>query len=116
MPEPMIAQRLAPLLGVFANCFTVASFESFRWLLSGWLLCIGRHTVTGVLRAAATVGVKHHSSFHKFFRVASWMADSVGMCLLKLVVTALPIEGAVRIAIDDSIPGIIKPRLHLLIC
>ena len=102
MPEPMIAQSLVPMIAVFAECFTAPTFESFRWLMSGWILCIGRHTVTGVIRAANAVGVKHHTSFHRFFRAASWSADHVGLRLLKLVAAMLPNEPLV-IAVDDTL-------------
>lgn len=103
MPEPMIAQTLIPMISAFAGCFTAPTFESFRWLISGWILCIGRHTVTGVIRAANAVGVKHHTSFHRFFRAANWSADRVGLCLLKLVTAALPKEMALVIAVDDTL-------------
>ncbi|MCG8418192.1 MAG: transposase [Proteobacteria bacterium] len=103
VPVPMIAQELAPLLASFATCFTAPTFESFRWLLSGWILCIGRHTVTGVVRAAGAVGVKHHSSFHRFFRLARWSVDNVGLCLLKLVMKASPKGEPILIAVDDTL-------------
>lgn len=103
MPEPMIASNLVPLIAVFAECFTAQTFQTFRWLISGWILCIGRHTVTGVVRAADAVGVKHHTSFHRFFRAAKWSADTVGKCLLRLVVAFVPKDEPIVVAVDDTL-------------
>jgi hypothetical protein len=53
-------------------CFTAPSFATFQHIVAGWVLCVGRHTVTGLLRASGAVGEKHHTSFHRFFRAAAW--------------------------------------------
>ena len=63
MPEPFLAPSFVPLVVAFADCFTAPSFDTFQHLVAGWVVCLGRHTVTGVLRAAGAIGprYKHHS-------------------------------------------------------
>ncbi len=103
MPEPMIAPSFAPLVAFFADCFTAPTFATFRHVIAGWILCVGRHTVTGVLRASGAVGVKHHTSFHRFFRSAVWDPDRIGLCLLKLVLALVPKDEVVTMPLDDTL-------------
>ena len=56
MPDTPIASSFPQQLQFFDRCFTAPSFETFVVLASGWLLAMGRHTVTGVVRAADAVG------------------------------------------------------------
>lgn len=103
MSEPIIAPSFAPLVALFADCFTAPSFATFRHIVAGWVLCVGRHTVTGVLRASGAVGVKHHSSFHRFFRSSVWNPDRIGLCLLKLVLGVAPNDAVVIMPLDDTL-------------
>jgi DDE superfamily endonuclease len=86
-----------------ADCFTAPSFVTFRHLVAGWVLCVGRHTVTGVLRASGAVGEKHHTSFHRFFRSAVWDLDAVGIALARLVVSLLPDDEPIIVPLDDTL-------------
>jgi hypothetical protein len=99
----MIAQSFAPLVALFANCFTAPSFDTFRHVIAGWILCVGRHTVTGVLRASGAVGVKHHTSFHRFFRSAVWVPERIGLCLLELVLAMVSKDEVVVMPLDDTL-------------
>jgi SRSO17 transposase len=67
------------------------------------VLCIGRHTVTGVLRASGAVGEKHHTSFHRFFRTAAWQLDAIGLCLIPLIVKLLPADEPIVVSLDDTL-------------
>jgi DDE superfamily endonuclease len=100
---PFIAPSLVPLVALFEGCFTLPSFDTFQHILGGWILCLGRHTVTGVLRASGAIGHKHHTSFHRFFRSAAWHLDSVALCLVRLVMTLAPTEQAVIVPVDDTL-------------
>ena len=52
----MLPESLLGCLSAFENCFTAPSYRRFVTLMHGWLVCIGKHTVTGVMRAAKTPG------------------------------------------------------------
>lgn len=103
MSELGLAASFAPLLAAFSECFTAPSYQTFRYLCSGWLLCMGRHTVTGLIQSAGVIGVKHHTSFHRFFRLARWEPDRVGLALLKLVLKLVPPAAPLILAIDDTL-------------
>ena len=103
MPTPMIAESLAPLVATLAGCFTSPTYETFQHVLAGWILCINRHTVTGVLRASGAVGAKHHTSFHRFFRAARWCPDQLGLGLLRLVMKFVPANERIVVALDDTL-------------
>lgn len=68
MPDTLIVTSFLTLLQGFAPCFSRPSFETFLVLAGGWVLNLGRHTVTGTIRAANAVGWKHFSSFHRVLR------------------------------------------------
>jgi len=101
--DPFLAPSLAPLVTLFADCFTRPSFDTFQHILGGWILCLGRHTVTGVVQASGAVGHKHHTSFHRFFRSAAWHLDSVALCLVRLVLKLAPAEQPVIVPVDDTL-------------
>ncbi len=103
MSEALLAPSFAPLLMAFGGCFTAPSFATFQHIVAGWILCVGRHTVTGVLRASGAVGQKHHTCFHRFFRSAVWDFDAVSLCLIALVVKLVPAEETILVPLDDTL-------------
>jgi hypothetical protein len=103
MSEALLAPSFAPMLLTFAACFTAPSFVTFQHIMAGWVLCIRKHTVTGVLRASGAVGEKHHTSFHRFFRSAVWDLDAVGLCLVKLVMKLVPADEVIIVPLDDTL-------------
>ena len=87
----------------FASLFTQPSFANFITLLTGWVFCLGRHTVTGLIIAAGAVAEKDFSCFHRFFSRASWSLDSVGRVILKLALRLVPEGEPVLFAVDDTL-------------
>lgn len=98
----MVAESFVECLAVFEPCFPSPSYRRFVTLLGGWVLCIGKHTVTGLIRAAGVVGKRHHSGYHRLFSRAVWCADKVGLTLMRLLLTALPNERIV-LSLDDTL-------------
>jgi len=103
MPDAMSVASFTSLLQAFAPCFTAPSFDTFAMLMSGWVLNLRRHTVTGTVQAAQAVGYKHISSFHRFFSQAEWQLDAVGLVLIRLVVAHLLGPDEILVPIDDSL-------------
>jgi hypothetical protein len=101
--EPIIAASFVPLLAGFSDCFTAPSFGTFRHVIAGWLLCVGRHTTTRVIEAAGVVGLKHHTSFHRFFRGARWAPDEVGVAVLRLLLALVDPGATLVVAVDDTL-------------
>lgn len=103
MPDAPIVCSFAALLQSFSCCFTAPSMDTFTTLMTGWVLNLRRHTVTGVVQAAGAVGYKHISSFHRFFSRARWTTDEVGLQLAALVIKQLCTDGVVRLIVDDTL-------------
>lgn len=104
MPDTLIVGSFAQLLQAFVPCFTAPSFSTFVTLMTGWTLATGRHTVTGVVRAANAVGRKHIRTFHRFFSEGSWLPDDLGLVLVRLIVERLvPADAPILIPVDDTL-------------
>jgi hypothetical protein len=99
----MLPESFLDDIGIFASCFTHPSFDRFVTMVTGWTLCVGKHTVTGVLRAAGVVGFEHHSGYHRFFARAAWSRDRVGLTLLGLVPDVAPMAEVVELIVDDTL-------------
>jgi SRSO17 transposase len=104
MPDPLIVGSFVRLLQAFVPCFTAPSFQTFVTLMGGWSLATGRHTVTGIVRAANAVRWKHIRTFHRFFSEGRWLPDELGLILVRLIVTrCLKPEDAIIVPIDDTL-------------
>jgi hypothetical protein len=103
VPDTVIVSCFIDFLQVFVPCFTAPSFRTFAVLCSGWVLAMGQHTVTGVVRAANAVGWKHIRTFHRFFAEGRWATDEVGLMLVRLIDGLLPPDVAVVVAVDDTL-------------
>ena len=99
----MLPESFGVFLLVFENCFTAPSDQRFLTLINGGLLCTGKHTMTGVMRAAGVVGKREHSGYHRFFSQGAWEPDAVGMALLTLALKAFPKDEVVKLTIDDTL-------------
>jgi len=99
----MLPDEFVLCLACFQDCFTAPSFQRFLTLITGWILCTSKHTVTGVIRAAGVVGKREHGGYHRFFNTAAWNADDVGLALMALVLTLLPKNSTVRLTVDDTL-------------
>ncbi len=103
MPTPIIPEHLARLLLAFEGCFGAPSYQTFRRLVLGWIHCLGRHTITGVVIAAGAVGVCHISVFHRFFARAPWSLDGVGRVIFGLALHWLRSDAPVYLVGDDTL-------------
>lgn len=99
----MLPESFLACLAAFEGCFTSPSYRRFITLMTGWVLHIGKHTVTGVMRAAGVVGRDEHSGYHRFFNAARWEPDEVGLVLMQLIVASLCPAGRVTLSLDDTL-------------
>jgi hypothetical protein len=89
------------LLQELAIVMTSPSFHNFTVVATGWVFA-HRRTVTGMLMAAGQAGVRHHSAFHRFFSLARWSLDGLGLAVYRTLEVWLP-EGSVLLALDDTL-------------
>jgi len=104
------------LLAGFAPCFTRPGFENFVTLISGWITCQGRHSISRMIQAASGLdGGKHHSRFYRFLAHGSWATDPVGSVLFQLLLPWLPTQ--ITLILDDTLshksgPHIFGAAMH----
>ena len=103
-PVHSIPSALRPLLASFRACFTRPGFDNFATLVTGWILCPGRHTISRVLQAFVGSGrsrPRHHSAYYRFLSRGAWTADALGGVLLQLLLRWLPEE--IEVQVDDTL-------------
>lgn len=98
----MLPDTLLSCLSGFESCFRAPSYGRFLALMSGWLLCVGRHTVTGVMRAAG-VADRDHSGYHRFFSRGIWSPQQVGLVVLSLALKLVGSTERVTLTLDDTL-------------
>lgn len=103
---------LIALIEVVRPAFTRRSFEKCRQLWLGWLLTLGRRTVTGAIVASGQAGRRHHAGWHRFFSMASWSADELGRLVLQQILAHFVEEGEpVVVSLDDTLAPKKGPRV-----
>ena len=116
MATSYLPESFGSILERFRGCFTAPSHGNFIRLVSGWLLCRGRHTISRVVQAAETVMPRvHHARLYRFFSRARWEPDTLGRVVLDLVLPLLP--DVVQASIDDTLckkggPQIFGAAMH----
>jgi hypothetical protein len=99
----MVPDTFAVLLTAFQPCFTAPSYSNFRVLITGWVHCLGRRTITAVALASGAVGTRHISTFHRFFSRARWNLDQVGHVLFRLALVWIPEDQPLYVLLDDTL-------------
>ena len=97
-----IPDSLLSCLVAFEPCFTGPSYRRFLTLMPGWLVCVGKHTVTGVMRAAGVADVDA-SGYHRFFSRGAWSPQHVGRVVLRQVLNLVPKDHRVTLTLDDTL-------------
>ncbi|HXQ29418.1 MAG TPA: transposase [Gemmatimonadales bacterium] len=83
--------------------FTQPSFVLFQTLVSAWVLCPGRRTVTRMIGVADPEGAHAHDAYHRFFRAGAWTMTELWRTLVGLLVTKLAPIGVLLVDLDDTL-------------
>ena len=97
-----IPESLLSCLAMFEPCFTAPSYARSLTLMSGWLVCISKRTITGVMRAAGVAG-RDASGYQRFFSRAAWSPMKVGEVVLRFVLRLAPSDQRVHLTLDDTL-------------
>lgn len=102
MRDEYIPASLQGILASFVGCFTRPSFESFVALVSGWILCQGRHCISRVIQVGGGPGrTKHFASLYRFLSRGRWSGDDLGLVLFQLLLRWLPKD--IEAVLDDTL-------------
>lgn len=87
-----------------APTFTQPSFALFEELLSAWVLCPGRHTVTRMIRMLGPTPRRQHDAYHRFLRAGAWSMARLWRLLAEALVATLvePLE-PLALDVDDTL-------------
>jgi len=116
------ADRWGALVAVFAGLFHQPTGIIFTRIVSGWVLCPGRHTITrmyplaepdlpvrvrtqtGVLAQAGTQTGRHkaHDAYHRFFRAGVWCMNRLWEPLARRLVARFHPRGVIPMTLDDT--------------
>jgi len=91
------------LIQQFFPVFTAPGAEIFLALVTGWVLCTGRHTITGILSFADPVSRHTHDAFHRFLPDARWEMDALWQRLTVLLVKTFAASGVIELDLDDTL-------------
>jgi hypothetical protein len=90
-------------LEVFRPALTTPGFANLVVILTGWVQTAGPHAVTQALVVTSVAGRRHHERFHRFFSRGTWDPDKLGWWLFQRVLSVFGVDGAFRIAVDDTL-------------
>jgi len=91
------------LLAACAEVFTRPSFALCSTLMSAWVLCPGRRTVTRMIGVADPEGAHAHDAYHRFLRAGAWRMPALWRTLVGLLVPRLVPTGVLRVDLDDTL-------------
>jgi len=98
-----IPSAVEPLLLQFSFAFTEPTFRRFGVLMLSALLTPGRRTISNLLRTAPALARGNASSYHRVFSCRRWSLWKLGYALAYCILHYLVPEGAVYLAVDDTV-------------
>ena len=91
------------LLQQFFPIFTTPGAEIFVRLMTGWILCVRRRTVTGMIPFADPLGLRTHDAYHRFLPDARWDMSGLWQILARILIQTLSPKGIITLALDDTL-------------
>jgi hypothetical protein len=91
------------LLELFQSVFTAPAFSVFQELLTAWVLCPARRTVTGMMRGGGLVRRRPHDAYHRLIRDAAWCLDGLWDLTAELLIGLFAEEGRIDLLLDDTL-------------
>lgn len=88
----------------FRVCFSAPSFRIFVALVIGWVLTVGKHTVSQVILTMKLHQSRHFATIYRFLGKGQWSVDMVSYCLFRILVETLIAEGVeILVVLDDTL-------------
>ena len=88
----------------FMRCFSAPSYRIFVALVIGWVLTVGKHTISQVILTMRLHESRHFATIYRFLGKGQWHMDWVSRCLFRILVETLIAEGLeILTVIDDTL-------------
>ena len=91
------------LLQQFFPIFTAPGAALFVRLMTGWVLCTTRRTVTGMLPFADPLGLRSHDAYHRFLPDGCWHMARLWHVLAQMLIQTFCRKGPLVLALDDTL-------------
>jgi hypothetical protein len=99
----IITSTWTKLLQQFFPLFTDPGAEIFYRLMTGWILCVTRRTVTGILPFADPWAEHAHDAYHRFLPEARWSMAELWKLLAKILIQTSCRNRIITLALDDTL-------------
>lgn len=87
----------------FFPIFTAPGAQIFSHLVTGWILCTTRKTITGIIPFADPCFQRAHDAYHRFFPDCHWDINRLWQILTLMLVKLFCPKGIITIALDDTL-------------
>lgn len=87
----------------FSPVFTQPTAQIFINLVTGWVLCTCRHTITGIMPFAQPKGKRPHDAYHRLFPKSRWQPAHLWKLLAQMLIKLFYPAGIVWMDMDDTI-------------
>jgi hypothetical protein len=112
LPQPFQIDKIR-----FVHCFTASSLWHFAVLITGWMLTVGRHTISQVILTMGLDESEHFTSVYMFLRRAKWDSDHVACEVFRMIVdTVLPGETEFELVLDDTLNSHVGKKIWGVAC
>src|SRR5271155_3838631 len=91
------------LLAPFAFCFRPEVFSTFCLMVTAWVVCLGRRTVSRVWETTGRSANHNHAAAFRLFSAAAWNWDEVCRILQVKLLAAFVPGTRVWLVIDDTL-------------
>jgi hypothetical protein len=87
----------------FSTVFTQPTSQIFINLITGWILCTCRRTITGIMPFAEPKSKRPHDAYHRMFPKSRWQPSGLWKLLAQLLIGMFYPSGTVWMDMDDTI-------------
>lgn len=105
--EGPLLDQLTPsfdaLLAPCAGCFRPEVFTTFTWMVTAWVVCVGRRTIRRVWETTGRAADHNQAPAFRLFSAAAWNWDEVCRILLVKLLAAFVPGTRVWLVIDDTL-------------
>jgi hypothetical protein len=98
-----LTPSLSALLEPLADCFRPEVFATFRLMVSAWIVCLGRRTISRVWETTGRAATEDHSHAFRLFNQAAWNWDELCRLLLLRLLVALVPGTTLWLVTDDTL-------------
>jgi len=99
----IIISTWTDIIQQFFSIFTTPGAQIFSKLMTGWVICTTRRTITGILPFADPCCKHAHDAYHRFFPDSKWDMGRLWQILTIMLVNIFCRTGIITLALDDTL-------------